>query len=148
MLLRSITLRQDLALPERLSHYRPTSRSLPVVKAVMGVDATMAVAAYGSGKSLAAGVGALIVRNDPYAMKALRPVVERMGSIDAELHRQVVDRQDRSARGRVVVLAGHERDLIGALRREQETAPESPPPPQSGRHLSLSVMPTLSFHPF
>ena len=71
MLLRSVNLRYDLAVPERLSHYRPTSRSLAVVRSVLEADATMAVAAYGSGKSLAAGVGTLIVRNDPAARAAL-----------------------------------------------------------------------------
>ena len=51
-LLRSVSLRDDLAVPARLAHYRPTRRSLPVTRAVLEGDATMVIAAYGSGKSL------------------------------------------------------------------------------------------------
>lgn len=64
---RAINLEFDVQAPERLSHYQPTSRSLPVVEAVLGRDPTLVIAAYGSGKSLAAGVGALLTANEARA---------------------------------------------------------------------------------
>ena len=134
MLLRSVNLRYDLAVPERLSHYRPTSRSLAVVRAVMRGDASMAVAAYGSGKSLAAGVGALIVRNDPSAKAALRPVSQRLSAVDPDLYEQVVERQQSMASGRTVVLAGYERDIAGAF---DDCLQGSASPNGSGRARSL-----------
>ena len=131
MLLRSVNLRYDLAAPGRLSHYRPTRRSLGVVRATMQGDATMAVAAYGSGKSLAAGVGALIVRNDESAARALKPVVTRLRWVDAELHEAVATRQQSQARGQSVVLTGYEDDLVGALLGRRGN--KLPPPPRIGR---------------
>ena len=77
-LLRSVSLRDDLAVAARLAHYRPTRRSLPVTRAVLGGDATMVVAAYGSGKSLAAGIGALCIANDSDTYKTLNPVLARL----------------------------------------------------------------------
>ena len=115
MVLRSISLREDLAVPGRLSHYRPTSKSLAVVRAIMGRDATMAVAPYGSGKSIAAGVGALIVQNEPSAREALLPVLDRLRSVDKELHERVMERHQSDVHGRTVILTGYERELAPAL---------------------------------
>lgn len=90
--LRAISLRDDVSVPERLAHYRPTRRSLPVVRAVIEGGATMVIAAYGSGKSLAAGIGALVVLNDPPTYKTLNPVIRRLRSIDPSLHTPPIPR--------------------------------------------------------
>jgi hypothetical protein len=110
---RSVNLREDLRDPRRLAHYHPTRRSAPVVRAVLEGGSRMVIAAYGSGKSLAAGVGALLVTNE--AAPVLRPVIERLGSVDPDLA-LLAERRSRSrAKGRVIVLSGHVRDLPGAL---------------------------------
>ena len=69
-LLRSVSLRDDLAVPARLAHYRPTRRSLPVTRAVLEGDATMVIAAYGSGKSLAAGCHRSRKNPHPWSLKS------------------------------------------------------------------------------
>ena len=84
-LLRSVSLRDDLAVPARLAHYRPTRRSLPVTRAVLEGDATMVIAAYGSGKSLAAGIGALCIANDSGTYRTLNPVLRRLRRVDPSL---------------------------------------------------------------
>lgn len=114
-LLRSVSLRDDLGVPARLAHYRPTRRSLPVTRAVLGGDATMVIAAYGSGKSLAAGIGALCIANDPDTYKTLNPVLARVRKVDPSLHALVEERRKSGRKGQVAVLTGHIRDVGGGL---------------------------------
>ncbi|BBF94350.1 hypothetical protein [Blastochloris tepida] len=110
---RSINLRDDLLDPRRLAHYQPTRRSIPVVRAVLESGARMVIAAYGSGKSLAAGVGCLLVSNRDKAI--LADVVNRIGPVDPDLAIAAKRRMTRRDRGRVIVLSGHVRDLPAAL---------------------------------
>ena len=112
---RSVNLRDDLAVPERLSHYQPTRKSSPLIRAVLETGATMAIAAYGSGKSLAAGIGGLLATNTPEAKKALKVVVERLAEVDHNLHHLAQERLKASARGKVAMLSGHVRDVPCAL---------------------------------
>lgn len=111
----SVNLREDLAVPERLAHYQPTSRSLAVTRAVFEGAATMVVAAYGSGKSLAAGVGALAVANQRADREPLVDLAERIDPVDPALADAIVARAASDARGRVVVLSGHVADVPAAL---------------------------------
>ena len=114
-LLRSVSLRDDLAVPTRLAHYRPTRRSLPVARAVLEGGATMVIAAYGSGKSLAAGIGALCVANDSGSYKALNPVLRRLRRVDPSLHALVHKRRRSGRKGQVAVLTGYVRDVVAGL---------------------------------
>ncbi len=81
---RAVNLEFDVRAPERLAHYQPTRRSLPVVEAVLGRDPTLVIAAYGSGKSLAAGVGALIAVGDARSRQAVEQVLPKVRRVDAE----------------------------------------------------------------
>ena len=110
---RSVNLKDDLAVPDRLAHYQPTKRSIPVVRAVLGGGASMVIAAYGSGKSLAAGVGGLFVLNKD--RKALQGLAERFKAVDIHVGQLAQDRLADRGRGRVIVLSGHVRDLPGEL---------------------------------
>lgn len=110
--LRSIRLRDDLAEPQRLAHYRPTRKSAAVVDAVIRPSAaSMVVAAYGSGKSLAAGIGALLVRNDAEARRIVRPLLGRLSSVDDALADRAAARLGTKGRGLVIALSGHVDDL-------------------------------------
>lgn len=102
-LLRSVSLRDDIAVPARLAHYRPTRRSLPVTRAVLEGDATMVIAAYGSGKSLAAGIGALCVANDSGTYETLNPVLRRLRGVAPSVHALVQERRRSGRRGQVAV---------------------------------------------
>ncbi|MBY0332890.1 MAG: hypothetical protein K2X49_19705 [Acetobacteraceae bacterium] len=110
---RSVNLREDLLDPRRLAHYQPTRRSAPVVRAVLESGARMVIAAYGSGKSLAAGVGCLLVANRDKPI--LGELVARMGPVDPDLAIAAERRTRQRGKGRVVVLSGHVRDLPAAL---------------------------------
>ncbi len=115
VLLRSVNLRDDVSSPGRLAHYRPTRRSLPIVRAVLGGGATMAIAAYGSGKSLAAGVGALAVMNRVEDAEILRDLAARIEAVDPAIGALATERVYGTGRGRAILLVGHVPDLAGAL---------------------------------
>jgi hypothetical protein len=112
---RAVNLRADLEHPQRLSHYHPTSRSVAVVESVLGNDATIVIAAYGSGKSLAAGVGALIVRNDARSREAVQSVLSKLKKVAPALHAKARTRSNFRAKGLVVDLAGYVPDLGEAI---------------------------------
>ncbi|CCG08726.1 hypothetical protein [Pararhodospirillum photometricum] len=112
---RSVNLRDDLSVPERLSHYQPTRKSSPLIRAVFEPGATMAIATYGSGKSIAAGVGGLLVANSAAAKAALRPVLERLATVTPDLHQMARDRLKSDATGRIVTLSGFVRNVPDAL---------------------------------
>lgn len=114
--LTSVNIREDLVHPSRLSHYHPTSRSLPLVKAVMTPGATMAIASYGSGKSLAAGVGALAILNDGFASSHLSKLADRMRGVDGQTAAMIDERLTSGKRGKVVVLAGYVSDPAEQIR--------------------------------
>jgi hypothetical protein len=114
-LYRAVNLQADLEEPRRLSHYHPTSRSIAVLDAVLSNDASIVIAAYGSGKSLAAGIGALIVRNDSRARDAVNPVLPKLRTIAPALHAKVRTRLGSRSRGAVINLAGYVPNLVGAI---------------------------------
>lgn len=112
--LRSINVAADLAVPDRLAHYRPTSKSLSVVRAVLEGEpsrATMVIATYGSGKSLSAGVAGLVVANDDGARDVLSEIAPRIACIDPKLAAAIAERVTSSVTGAVIVLHGHVDDL-------------------------------------
>ncbi|QEL21919.1 hypothetical protein FQV39_04485 [Bosea sp. F3-2] len=113
--LRSVNLREDAFVPSRLDHYKPTSRSLPVAAAVLAGGASMVIAAYGSGKSLAAGIGAMAVDNDPANKRVLAEIAGRIEPVDPEFAKVYEERAQDGNRGRVVVLSGYVRDVARSL---------------------------------
>lgn len=112
---RSVNIRDDLGHPERLAHYHPTSRSAPIIGAVLKSAATMVIASYGSGKSLAAGIGALAAVNSPDNREFLQSVASRIASVDPALGEFIAERSMSSQRGKAVALSGYVRDLAASL---------------------------------
>jgi hypothetical protein len=120
---RSVNLGADIENPDRLAHYEPTSRSLPVVEAVLGRDPTLVIAAYGSGKSLAAGVGALFVLNDARSKHAAERILPKMKRRSHDLHKRLMTRHAARSKGRVLVLGGYVPDLVRELARRSGAPP-------------------------
>jgi hypothetical protein len=113
---RSMNLAEDLSEPKRFAHYRPTSRVMPVLAAILRpATATMVIAPYGSGKSLAAGVAALAVRNGPADAEVIGQLQPAIGSIDEHLGGRLAERLASDRRGVVVALVGHVPDPIAAI---------------------------------
>ena len=112
---RAVNLRDDIENAQRLSHYYPTSRSLPVAEAVLGRDPTIVIAAYGSGKSLAAGIGALLVRNDAKSRPAVDRVMIRLKRVNGVLRGRLAERLSSRNKGFVLVLSGYVPDLAREL---------------------------------
>jgi hypothetical protein len=113
---RSMSLAEDLEHIERFLHFRPTSRSLPIARAVTEAGGcSIVIAPYGSGKSLAAGLGALFVRNDPDLERHLRELSKRMQRVDARLAAGLDERVTAGRRGAVVILSGLVEDPIAAI---------------------------------
>ena len=114
-LLRAVNLKDDLATPGRLAHYRPTRRSLPLVRAILSGGAWMVIAPYGSGKSLCAGIGALLSSDPSSPANGLAPVLDRMQGVDPDLRHTILEHERQGAKGRSVVLTGHTPDVATAL---------------------------------
>lgn len=116
--LRSINIASDLKFPSRLAHYQPTQKSLDVIRAVAGgkpSPATLVIAAYGSGKSLAAAIGGLIVDNSPATWPALETIAPRLRAVDPRYAKALKQRTEGAGRRLVLVLHGHIADLSAAL---------------------------------
>ena len=112
---RSVNIRDDVGHPERLAHYHPTSRSVPVIAAVLRTAATMVIASYGSGKSLAAGIGVVAAVNKPTDRKFLLDMAARVSKVDPGLGELIAERVASERRGKAVVLSGYVRDLASAI---------------------------------
>ncbi|MDX9722740.1 MAG: hypothetical protein RBU37_18475, partial [Myxococcota bacterium] len=116
--LRSIELLSDLAHPERLAHFYPTSKSLRILHAVMSTESsasTMVIASYGTGKSLAAGIAGLLVRNELSSQSILAPVVDRISVFEPVFAARMRERMGSARQGQVIVLSGHVPQLAAAL---------------------------------
>lgn len=113
---RSISLAEDVAHPERFFHYHPTSRALPIVAQVLRpAAATMVIAPYGSGKSLAAGVGALFVENAAEGRKQLIGLADRIAGVDPRLGEALGRRAAEGRGGKAIVLTGLVEDPLAAI---------------------------------
>ena len=109
---RSINIRDDQFRTEVVSAYRPTRKSLQVVRAVCGGErstATHVVAPYGSGKSLAALAGITMVAGEASVAEMLR---RKLGVADPDLAARMAR---RSSTALVVLLHGACPDLPGSL---------------------------------
>lgn len=113
---RSMSLAEDLDQPERFAHYRPTRRATAVLSAVLTpAAATMVIAPYGSGKSLAAGVAALTVRNEPADRAVVGGLLPAIQDLDANMHASMAERAGTTRQGLVIALSGHTPDPLLAI---------------------------------
>src|SRR5688572_23748860 len=88
--LRSINVGLDAEYPDRIAHFRPTAKSVVLLRALAGLGqdrAHLVVAPYGSGKSLAAAYLLHLVENPGRSSRMLRAVQGRLGAIAPDLAR-------------------------------------------------------------
>ena len=118
--LRSINLVYDADEPERIAHFRPTAKTVPLLKALIGEEeerAYFVVAPYGSGKSLTATYALQVIENRPGVAGSLGQIADRLEAVSPELARSVRRRgRNRKKRGVVVALHGYRPNVAEALR--------------------------------
>ncbi|MBI2570976.1 MAG: hypothetical protein HYV63_28560 [Candidatus Schekmanbacteria bacterium] len=123
-LLRSINLLADLREPAPLARYQPTTKGLRVVQAVLEgrpSQATLVIAAYGSGKSLAAGVGGLLVESSHQHSNLVWPLLHRIEGVDAPLAERARERLRSHRGGLVLVLHGHVPNVAAEMWKHAES---------------------------
>jgi hypothetical protein len=118
-LLRSINVAFDADYPDRVAHFRPTSKSVQVLRALLGQlpqKAFLVTAPYGSGKSLVAAYALHVIENGADTRSALGVVTERLRSLAPGLASPIEARaRRRSAKGLVLAIQGAQLDLSAAL---------------------------------
>jgi hypothetical protein len=118
-LLRSINVAFDADYPERVGHFRPTSKTVPVLRALLGLlpqRAFLITAPYGSGKSLVGAYALQIIENSEASRLALNGVTKRLQALSPALASSIQVRTKRpTARGLVMAIQGAQADLSSAL---------------------------------
>jgi hypothetical protein len=77
--------------------------------------AHMVIAPYGSGKTLAAGIGALAVRNETVDGVVIDDLVSSIALLEPTLGRSIKTRRRSKKRGGIVVLTGYEPDPLHSI---------------------------------
>lgn len=127
-LLRSINVVFDVAEPARVAHFRPTSKCVVLLRALLGFHGEasfVVVAPYGSGKSLASTYAAQVIENCGTGSETLRGVGNRVTQVSPELSAKLVSRRKSERSGLAITLSGPTDNLpesiraalIGSLRR-------------------------------
>lgn len=118
--LRSINLVYDAGEPERIAHFRPTAKTVPLLKALFDEEddrAFFVVAPYGSGKSLTATYALQVIENRVDAAGSVRQIADRLDSVSPELARSVLGRSgSEKKRGIAIALHGYCPNVAEALR--------------------------------
>ncbi len=117
--LRSINIQYDAAEPDRIAHFRPTSKSLVLLKALAGAAesrASLVVAPYGTGKSLTATFALQLIENRKDTKDLLLSIGQRASDVHPESGKSILSRRRSKKKGLVVALHGHCPDLPNAIR--------------------------------
>ncbi len=120
---KSINIRLDTDHPERFAHFHPTAKNTRIIKAIVSGDpspTSMIVAAYGSGKSLAAGVAAMLIENDRQADDVISAITVRIASVDRKLGNFLAERVELNSQGMSIFLEGHEPHVSDEIFRQSK----------------------------
>ena len=116
--LRSINLCFDAQEPDRIAHFRPTAKSLPLIRGILG-DSTerayLIVAPYGSGKSLTFTYLLNVIENRREAQRVLASIEKRFDTISPSLRQLLLNRRRSKKRGIVLPLHGYNKNLPQAI---------------------------------
>lgn len=99
--LRSINIWYDAEAPERIEHFRPTTKCVALLRSLLGQEhdsAFFVVAPYGTGKSLTAAYFLHLVENRPESSRALLTIEMRLAQVSPDLGRFVATRRSRDDR--------------------------------------------------
>ncbi len=116
--LRSINLCFDAEGPDRIAHFRPTAKSLPLIRGLIGEAddrSFLVVAPYGSGKSLTMTYALHVIENRPESQTMLSSIEKRLKIISPSLGASLFSRRRTKKRGLVLALHGFQKDLSQAI---------------------------------
>ncbi len=118
--LKSINLAFDAALPERIEHFRPTTKCVALVRALTGQEderSFLIVAPYGTGKSLTAVYALQVIENRSDAKEVLRDLAGKLKGVSKDVGGFAQKRvQNPNRQGLVLALHGSANSLAEALR--------------------------------
>ena len=117
--LRSINIQYDAEYPNRIAHYQPTAKSVPLIKSLLGFEqdrAFFVVAPYGTGKSITATYLLHLVENRREADKTLTAVEEKLHVVSPELSKFSKERSNNKDKGLVLALQGYCENLGESLK--------------------------------
>ena len=117
--LRSINIQYDAEYPNRIAHYQPTAKSVPLIKSLLGSEqdkAFFVVAPYGTGKSITATYLLHLVENRSDAAETLSAIEDKLEVISPDLSKFSRERQEREDKGLVLALQGYCQNLGESLK--------------------------------
>ena len=117
--LRSINIQYDAEYPNRIAHYQPTAKSVPLIKSLLGSEqdrAFFVVAPYGTGKSITATYLLHLVENHLEADETLTAVEEKLHIVSPELSKFSKKRRKGKDKGLVLALQGYCQNLGESLK--------------------------------
>ena len=140
---KSINVRLDITHPERFAHFHPTKRNTRIIRSMLFGEpspASIIVAAYGSGKSLTAGVAAMLIRNDELSRGTLSTITERITLVDRDLGEALAARVKLRVRGLTIALEGNESDMASEIFRQAKERFSSLRRPRNHRGDILKIL--------
>ena len=117
--LRSINIQYDAEYPNRIAHYQPTAKSVPLIKSLLGFEqdrAFFVVAPYGTGKSITATYLLHLVENRPDAAETLSVVEDKLEVVSPDLSKFAKERRNGKDKGLVLALQGYCQNLGESLK--------------------------------
>ena len=117
--LRSINIQYDAEYPNRVAHYQPTAKSVPLIKSLLGSEqdrAFFVVAPYGTGKSITATYLLHLVENRPDAGETLSAIEDKLEVVSPDLSKFAKARRKGKGKGLVLALQGYCQNLGESLK--------------------------------
>jgi len=118
--LRSINILYDANYPERIAHFQPTGKTIPLLNALTGQASDRAffiVAPYGTGKSITATYLLHLVENRPQVLDALTEIETRLTQVSPDSGEFSTQRRaDTDQHGLVLTFQGYQPSLSASLK--------------------------------
>lgn len=117
--LRSINIQYDAEYPNRIAHYQPTAKSVPLIKSLLGSEqdrAFFVVAPYGTGKSITATYLLHLVENRLDAGETLSAIEDKLKAVSPDLNKFAMERRNETDKGLVLALQGYCQNLGESLK--------------------------------
>ena len=117
--LRSINIQYDAEYPNRIAHYQPTAKSVPLIKSLLGFEqdrAFFVVAPYGTGKSITATYLLHLVENRSDADETLFAIEDKLEVVSPDLSKFSKERRKGKDKGLVLALQGYCQNLGESLK--------------------------------